>query len=52
MARNDKQVNFRINEDLMQWLKDYAKESRRSITAQLSIIIEQEKQRVQATATN
>lgn len=52
MARNDKQVNFRISEDLMQWLKEYAKESRRSITAQLSIIIEQEKQRVQATAPN
>ncbi len=50
MARNDKQLNFRISEDLMQWLKDYAKESRRSITAQLSIIIEQEKQRVQANS--
>lgn len=46
MKKNDKQLNFRINEDLMDWLKNYAKESRRSITAQLSLIIEQEKNRV------
>lgn len=46
MARQDKQLNFRIEENLMDWLKGYAKEHRRSITAQLSIIIEQEKNRV------
>lgn len=48
MEKSDRQLNFRINTDLMEWLKAYAKQNRRSITAQLTIILEQEKQRVTA----
>lgn len=48
MARQDKQLNFRISDDLAEWLKKYAKDNRRSITAQLTIIIEEEKERAEA----
>lgn len=48
MARQDKQLNFRISDDLAEWLKQYAKDNRRSITAQLTIIIEEEKERAEA----
>lgn len=45
MPRNDPQVNFRIEKSLMDWLRQNAKDNRRSITAQLSIILEQERER-------
>tara|TARA_R110002020_G_scaffold474773_2_gene707340 strand:- start:4759 stop:4914 length:156 start_codon:yes stop_codon:yes gene_type:complete len=47
MARQDKQLNFRIEEDLADWLKQYAKDNRRSISAQLAIILQEEKDRNQ-----
>ena len=53
MPRNDPQINFRLEEELAQWLKQYAKQNRRSITTLLTILIEQEKNRVsQPTQTN
>lgn len=52
MAVQDKQVNVRVNPELIEWLKEYAKASHRSLTAQLAMILEQERQRVQATAPN
>ena len=48
MARQDKQLNFRISDGLADWLKQYAKDNRRSITAQLTIIIEEEKARAES----
>lgn len=45
MARNDIQANFRIKPQLMDWLKGYAKENYRSITAQFNLILEQERER-------
>lgn len=45
MARNDPQANFRVKPELMDWLKGYAKENYRSMTAQLSLILEQERDR-------
>lgn len=48
MARKEPQLNFRMNTEIVEWLKAYAKQNRRSITAQLTIILEQEKQRVTA----
>ncbi|VWX29702.1 Arc family DNA-binding protein [Moraxellaceae bacterium 17A] len=50
MALKDKQVNFRVNPELIEWLKEYAKASHRSLTAQLTMILEQEKQRVQTNS--
>ena len=47
MARPDKQLNFRISDELADWLKQYAKDNRRSITAQLTTIIEKEKAHVE-----
>lgn len=48
MAKKDKQLNFRISDDLADWLKQYAKDNRRSITAQLITLIEEEKTRYEA----
>lgn len=45
MARNDPQANFRVKPELMDWLKGYAKENYRSITAQFNLILEQERER-------
>lgn len=45
MARNDIQANFRVKPELMDWLKGYAKENYRSITAQFNLILEQERER-------
>lgn len=45
MARNDTQANFRVKPELMDWLKGYAKENYRSITAQFNLILEQERER-------
>ena len=47
MARQDKQLNFRVEEELSDWLKQYAKDNRRSISAQLAIILQEEKDRNQ-----
>lgn len=41
MARQDPQVNFRITEEILDGLKDAAKSNRRSVTAQLNLIIEE-----------
>lgn len=46
MARSDIQVNFRVAPELVEWLKEYAKACDRSVTAQLTHIIKQEKNRV------
>ena len=40
MARNDQQVNFRMPHELVEELKTYAKQERRSVTAQLNAIVE------------
>lgn len=45
MARNEIQANFRVKPELMDWLKGYAKENYRSITAQFNLILEQERER-------
>lgn len=45
MARNDPQLNFRVSKDVANWLKSFAESNRRSITAQLSLILEQERER-------
>ncbi|MGA6135860.1 Arc family DNA-binding protein [Acinetobacter dispersus] len=41
MARNDKQLNIRIPYELIEELKTSAKQSKRSLTAQLNLIIEE-----------
>lgn len=41
MARNDTQVNFRMPHEVVDELKAQAKQERRSVTAQLNIIIEE-----------
>ena len=40
MARSDQQVNFRMPHELVEELKTYAKQERRSVTAQLNAIVE------------
>lgn len=45
MARNDPQAGFRVKQELLDWLKGYAKENHRSMTGQLSLILEQERER-------
>lgn len=45
MARNDPQLNFRVSKDVANWLKNFAESNRRSITAQVNIILEQERER-------
>lgn len=50
MARQDKQLNFRVEEELADWLKQYAKDNRRSISAQLAIILQEEKDRSQKSS--
>ena len=53
MVKTNPQINFRLEPELAQWLKQYAKQNRRSITTVLTILIEQEKNRVsQPTQTN
>lgn len=41
MARNDTQVNVRMPHEIVDELKARAAESRRSMTAQLNVIIEE-----------
>lgn len=48
MSEKAKQINYRVREELANWLKNYAKENHRSVTAQLNLILQQEKQRVTA----
>ena len=49
MVKNHPQINFRLEPELAEWLKQYAKQNRRSISALLTILIEQEKNRVSPT---
>ena len=46
MVKNNPHINFRLEPELAEWLKQYAKQNRLSISALLTILIEQEKQRV------
>lgn len=39
MARNDQQVNFRMPHEIVDELKAHAKQDRRSVTAQLNMIV-------------
>ena len=41
MARNDKQVNFRMANENIEGLKKHSAQNRRSITAQLNLIVEE-----------
>lgn len=41
MARNDMQVNFRMPHEIVDELKAQAKQERRSVTAQLNMIVEE-----------
>jgi|GEM_PF-4126684 hypothetical protein len=43
METSERQLNFRIDTSLADWIKSYAKENRRSVSAQLTLMIEQEK---------
>lgn len=43
---SEKQVNVRLPNELVDWLKDYAKEHRRSVTSLLTVMLEKEKNRV------
>lgn len=49
MKKKDKQVNFRVRAELLEWLKEHAIKNHRSITAQLNMIIEKEKDSNAAT---
>ena len=50
IERKEKQFNRRIDVELFEWLKQYAKQNKRSETAQLEIILEQEKAREESNA--
>lgn len=41
MARHDKQFNFRVAHENLEWLKEQAEKNRRSLTAQMNWIIEE-----------
>jgi hypothetical protein len=41
MARNDKQMNVRMAHESVEGLKEAAKTNRRSVTAQLNLIVEE-----------
>lgn len=43
MARHDEQTNVRLPAELKEWLKVKATEARRSVTAQLIVILEQQR---------
>lgn len=47
MADNRRQFNVRINGDLVEWLKKYAKDNHRKVPEQLTYILEQEKERAE-----
>ena len=55
MAHHDKQVNFRMASESIEGLKKHSAQNRRSITAQLNLIVEEwlkqeEKRNEQRTA--
>lgn len=52
MKTNEKQVNVRLPAELVDWLKVYAKQNRRSVTNLLTVILEQERSSAQTTETN
>jgi hypothetical protein len=41
MARYDKQFNFRVAHENLEWLKEQAEKNRRSLTAQMNWILEE-----------
>lgn len=41
MTRHDKQFNFRVAHENLEWLKEQAEKNRRSLTAQMNWIIEE-----------
>ena len=45
MTQGKTQFNFRMDSSLAEWLKQRAAINRRSITAELSLIIEEERER-------
>lgn len=55
MARHDKQVNFRMAHETVESLKKHSAQNRRSITAQLNLIVEewlkQQEEKQNATRT-
>lgn len=44
MARKDPQLHIRVKQDLLDWLKEQAKSNKRSMTAQLELMLEQAKE--------
>lgn len=52
MARHDKQCNFRIANESVEWLKEQAIKNRRTLTTQLNWLIEQAKEKEQQHANN
>lgn len=55
MARSDKQVNFRMAHENIEGLKKHSTKNRRTITAQLNLIVEewlkQQEEKQNATRT-
>lgn len=49
MRKNEKQLNFRIDAELATWIKSHAKQNHRSVSAQLTLMIKQEKEYVSQT---
>ncbi|MFZ2843357.1 hypothetical protein [Psychrobacter sp.] len=48
MADKKRQFNVRIDGELVEWLKNYSKDSHRKVPDQLTYILEQEKARAEA----
>ncbi len=42
-----KQFNIRLDDELVEWLKNYASKEQRTVPAQLTYILEKEKSRVE-----
>lgn len=45
MTQHDKQFNFRVAHENLEWLKEQAEKNRRSLTAQMNWIIEEMKKK-------
>lgn len=45
MERNDEQTNVRLPKDLKGWLRQQAEDSRRSLTAEVTLRLEESRQR-------
>lgn len=43
MAKNDRQLNFKVSEENYEWLREKAFRSRRSLTGQLNILIDEQR---------